>query len=94
MLLSSVSLVMVGLVSGFGFGSFPASPPPVLALGVVPVLVLNLEPAVMAPALAVVPPVLALFPPPALALGVAPFLMRSLALDLSLAGTPMNLALE
>ena len=60
----------------------------------VPVLVLNLEPAVMAPALAVVPPVLAFVPVPALALGVASFLMRSLALELSLAGSPMNLALE
>ena len=36
----AVFLVMVGLVSGFGFGSFPVFPPPVLALGVVPVLVL------------------------------------------------------
>ena len=37
--------------------------------------------------------VLALFPPPALALGVVPFLMRNLAFDLSLAGSPVNLSL-
>ena len=66
-------------------------PPPVLALGVVPVLVqvlaldsfLTLVFSAMVVALAMASPGLVLSPPPALALGVAPFLVWSLALAFS-----------
>ena len=70
-----------------------ASPPPVLARGVVPVLDLSLDPAVIVPALSVVSTVLALFPHLALALGVVPFLVWTLALNLLLAGLPASLVL-
>ena len=98
----AVLLVMIRLGTGVGFGSCLIFPPPALALGVVPVLVLILAPYLFltliplakAVVFAVTSPGLVLPPPSALVLGVALFLVRRLALAFSSApGPSMILAL-